>query len=144
MFDKYFENYQTDDTWESKGRTITEADLVMFSGLSGDWFPLHSDKEYAKETQFKQRIAHGMLVLSITTGLLKLEPNIVAAFYGMERVRFTKPTFIGDTIHVHGKVIDLQEKGSSQGIVTVLTEVKKQTNETVVIFEMKMLVNRRG
>lgn len=143
MFNKYFNDYQLGGTWESRGRTITETDLVMFSALSGDWYPLHTDVEYAKETHFKQRIAHGMLILSVTTGLLHFEPGIVVAFYGMDKVRFTNPTFIGDTIHLRGKVIDVQEKGTKQGVVTVLQEVKKQTNETVAVFEMKILCNKR-
>ncbi|MDI2588384.1 MaoC/PaaZ C-terminal domain-containing protein [Psychrobacillus sp. NEAU-3TGS] len=143
MFDKYFEKYQLGDVWESKGRTITESDIVMFSALSGDWFPLHTNIEYAKETQYKQRIAHGMLVLSITTGLVHFEPGVVVAFYGMDKVRFTAPTFIGDTIHLTGKVIDLKSKGSNQGVVTVLQEVRKQTDEIVAVFEMKLLVNQK-
>jgi len=143
MFNKYFEDYKLEDTWNSKGRTITEADIVMFSALSGDWFPLHTNIEYAKETQYKERIAHGMLVLSVTTGLVQFEPGIVVAFYGMDKVRFTNPTFIGDTIHLSGKVIDLQSKGPNQGVVTVLQEVKKQTDETVAVFEMKLLVNKK-
>lgn len=143
MFDKYFEDYQLGDVWESKGRTITESDIVMFSALSGDWFPLHTNIEYAKETQYKQRIAHGMLVLSITTGLVHFEPGVVVAFYGMDKVRFTAPTFIGDTIHLTGKVIDLKSKESNQGVVTVLQEVRKQTDEIVAVFEMKLLVNQK-
>ncbi|MFJ8065292.1 MaoC/PaaZ C-terminal domain-containing protein [Psychrobacillus sp. NPDC096426] len=143
MFNKYFEDYKLEDTWSSKGRTITEADIVMFSALSGDWFPLHTNIEYAKETQYKERIAHGMLVLSITTGLVQFEPGIVVAFYGMDKVRFTNPTFIGDTIQLSGKVIDLKSKGQNQGVVTVLQEVKKQTDETVAVFEMKLLVNKK-
>ncbi|GGA46747.1 MaoC/PaaZ C-terminal domain-containing protein [Psychrobacillus lasiicapitis] len=143
MFDKYFEDYQLGDVWESKGRTITEADIVMFSALSGDWFPLHTNIEYAKETQYKQRIAHGMLVLSITTGLVHFEPGVVVAFYGMDNVRFTAPTFIGDTINLTGKVIDLKSKGPNQGVLTVLQEVRKQTDEIVAVFEMKLLVNQK-
>lgn len=143
MFDKYFEEYKLGDIWESKGRTITEADIVMFSALSGDWFPLHTNIEYAKETQYKERIAHGMLVLSITTGLVHFEPGVVVAFYGMDKVRFTNPTFIGDTIHLNGKVIDLKSKGPDQGVVTVLQEVRKQTDEIVAVFEMKLLVNKK-
>ncbi|MDP1421963.1 MaoC/PaaZ C-terminal domain-containing protein [Peribacillus simplex] len=140
MFNKYFHQYEIGETWVSKGRTITEADLVMFSAFSGDWFPLHTDKEYAANTQFKQRIAHGMLILSAATGLFQFEPGIVVAFYGLEKVRFTNPTFIGDTIHVELKVIDLFEKGY-QGVVTVIQEIKKQNGETVVIANMKIMVN---
>ena len=143
MFNKYFENYQIGETWISKARTITETDLVMFSAFSGDWFPLHTDKEYAANTQFKQRIAHGMLVLSVSTGLLVFEPGIIVAFYGMENVRFKKPTFIGDTIHLEVKVIDIKDKDINTGIITTYVEIKKQTGETVVVDEMKLLVNKK-
>ncbi|MFB5284121.1 MaoC/PaaZ C-terminal domain-containing protein [Peribacillus sp. Hz7] len=144
MFNKYFEHYNIGETWQSKGRTITESDLVMFSAFSGDWYSLHSDAEYAKGTQFEQRIAHGMAILSITTGLVAFEPGIVVAFYGMDKVRFTNPTFIGDTIHLNAKVIDLKDRSQSQGLVTVLQEVKKQTGETVAVFDMKILMNKKS
>ncbi|USK72166.1 MaoC/PaaZ C-terminal domain-containing protein [Peribacillus asahii] len=144
MFNKYFEDYSIGETWQSKGRTITESDLVMFSAFSGDWYSLHSDAEYAKGTQFEQRIAHGMAILSITTGLVTFEPGIVVAFYGMDKVRFTNPTFIGDTIHLNAKVIDLKDRSQSQGLVTVLQEVKKQTGETVAAFDMKILMNKKS
>ena len=143
MFNRYYEQYEIGEKWTSRGRTITEADLVMFSAFSGDWYPLHTDIEYAANTPFQQRIAHGMLVLSVATGLIQFEPDIISAFYGMERVRFTNPTFIGDTLHVELKVIDLLERNSRGGIVTVIQEVKKQTGETVTIAEMKLLVNRK-
>lgn len=143
MFNKYFENYQIGETWFSKARTITETDVVMFAGLSGDWYPLHTDKEYAANTQFKQRIAHGMLILSVSTGLLQFEPGAIVAFYGMENVRFKKPTFIGDTIHLEVKIIDSKEKDLNTGIITAQVEIKKQTGETVVVDEMKLLVNKK-
>lgn len=142
MFAKFLEQYELGETWVSKGRTITEADLVMFSAFSGDWYPLHTDKEYAAKTPFQQRIAHGMLVLSVATGLLQFEPGVVVAFYGMERVRFTHPTFIGDTIHLEVKVTDILEKENDRGVVSVLLEIKKQTGETVVVATMKVMVNK--
>lgn len=142
MFSKYFEEYKAGDTWISKGRTITESDLVMFSAFSGDWFPLHTDKEYAANTMFQQRIAHGMSVLSIATGLLELVPDVVVAFYGMDHVRFTNPIFIGDTIHLEGKVLDLRGKDDSRGIIFTQVEIKKQTGETVVVAILEMMVNK--
>lgn len=142
MFTKYLEQYQVGETWVSKGRTITEADLVMFSAFSGDWYPLHTDKEFAAKTPFKQRIAHGMLVLSAATGLFLFEPDVVVAFYGMEQVRFTNPTFIGDTIHLEVKVKDIQEKDNGRGVITALQEIKKQTGETVAVAVMKLMVNK--
>ncbi|WP_044748201.1 MaoC/PaaZ C-terminal domain-containing protein [Bacillus alveayuensis] len=143
MFNKYFNDYEVGETWRSKGRTITEADIVNFASLSGDWYPLHTDKEYAKQTPFKQRIAHGMLVLSAASGLLLFEPGVVVAFYGIENLRFVKPTFIGDTIHVEMTVTELEDKGNGTGVVSARQEVKKQTGETVVISIMKILLNKQ-
>lgn len=142
MFNKYYNDYQIGEIWSSKGRTITEADLVNFASLSGDWFPLHTNIEYAKQTPFKHRIAHGMLVLSIVTGLLELKPGIVVAFYGMDKVRFTKPTFIHDTISLQMKVTDKKEKSDDAGVITAELQVKKQTGETVIAGSMSMLMKK--
>lgn len=81
MFEKYFNELNIGERWVSRGRTITEADLVLFSAFSGDWYPLHTDKEWAAQTSFGQRIAHGMLVLSVAMGLLDMVPGpkVIAA-----------------------------------------------------------------
>lgn len=89
MFSKFLESYEVGETWKSRGRTITETDIILFAGLTGDWHPVHTDKEFAKETMFKQRIAHGALILSISTGLVEMNPKAVAAFYGIDQLRFT-------------------------------------------------------
>ncbi|PTX61868.1 acyl dehydratase [Melghirimyces profundicolus] len=143
MFKKYFDDYEIGERWHSKGRTVTEADIVNFAGFSGDWYSLHTDVEYAKTTPFKQRIAHGMLVLSAASGLQIFEPGIVVAFYGMDQVRFTNPTFIGDTIHVEMTVEEMQDKGNGTGVLTAKQEVKKQTGETVITGTIKVLLNKR-
>ncbi|PWI58697.1 MaoC/PaaZ C-terminal domain-containing protein [Sulfoacidibacillus thermotolerans] len=142
MFYKPYGEYTIGDTWTSFGRTITESDVVSFAGLSGDFFSLHMDEEYARTTQFGRRIAHGMLVLSISTGLLHFEPGVIAAFYGIDHLRFTTPTFIGDTIHVEETVIDVQDRGERQGVVTTKHNILKQTGETVIRAEFKLLLNR--
>lgn len=144
MLNKPFEQFTVGETWTSHGRTITESDIVNFSGISGDFFPLHTDSEYAKKTIFKQRIAHGMLILSIGTGLLELCPETVVAFYGIDRLRFIKPVFIGDTIHLELTVTELQDKGNGTGVVTFQQEIKKQTGETAVLAEYKFLLNKKG
>lgn len=141
--DKYFEEYDIGERYVSRGRTITEADLVNFSAISGDWYPLHTDVEYVKSTPFKQRIAHGMLVLSVGTGLCHLQPGYLIAFYGMDRVRFVNPTFIGDTIHVESEVIEKIDKGDRGGVVTFQYEIKKQTGEVVVSAVKKILVAKK-
>ncbi|MDR7319133.1 MaoC/PaaZ C-terminal domain-containing protein [Brevibacillus nitrificans] len=142
MFTKYLDHYEVGETWVSRGRTITEADIVHFAGLSGDWFPLHTDKEYAAKTPFQERIAHGLLVLSVASGLYQFGVGIVIALYGMENVRFTNPTFIGDTIHLENKVLSVEEKPGDRGVVTVLQEIKKQTGELVCTCTLKIMVKK--
>src|SRR5258708_3833025 len=103
---RYFEDLQKGEIHTSRGRTITETDIVNFAGLSGDFVQFHIDAEFAKSTVFGQRIAHGALIFSISTGLvaqMSLLEDTLIAFYGIEKLRFTKPVFIGDTIHVTKK-----------------------------------------
>ncbi|OEH91834.1 MaoC/PaaZ C-terminal domain-containing protein [Bacillus solimangrovi] len=141
MFTKFFNEFQVGDCWASNGRTVTETDLVMFSALSGDWYPLHTDIEYAKSTPFKQRIAHGMLILSISTGLIEMEKGVVAAFYGIERLRFLKPTFINDTVSVKLEVVDLKEKENA-GVITAKQSIFNQHGDVVIEGVLKILVNK--
>lgn len=143
LFNKKFEQFTVGDTWKSRGRTITEADLVMFSAFSGDWYPLHTDKEYAeKNTPFKQRIAHGMLVLSAATGLQIMEPDIIVAFYGIEKLRFVTPTFINDTIYVEIEVLELEDKENGTGVVTARQNVVKHTGELATTGILKILIKK--
>jgi len=142
VIDRPFDSYQIGESFTSRARTITESDLVLFSAITGDWYPLHTDVEYAKKTPFGQRIAHGMLVLSVASGLSRLEPGWLVAFYGMDEVRFLNPTFIGDTIHVEAEVIDKQDKGSVGGILTFQLKIRKQTGEIVASGKVKLLVSK--
>lgn len=143
MLDKYYDEQEVGERWQSRGRTITEADLVLFAAVSGDWYPLHTDKEWAAQTQFGQRIAHGLLVLSAASGLWHLRPGTVAAFYGIDRLRFVRPTFIGDTIRVETEVLAKEDKNANQGVVTFQHNVVNQRGETVLVSTIKFLVNRR-
>lgn len=142
MYDKYFEQFEIGETWKSRGRTITETDLVMFSGLTGDYYPLHTDIEYAKQTPFGQRIAHGMLVLSFATGLTKMDPDIIVANYGIDKLRFIKPVFIHDTIHIEIEVINLEDKGNGTGVVTARQKTVKQTGEECIVGISKGLIKK--
>ena len=101
MFEKkYFEWVEINSIRETIGRTITETDIVIHAGQTGDFFPHHMDAEWCKTQPFKQRIAHGTLIFSIAVGLTASVINEVAMTYGYERLRFLKPVFIGDTIKV--------------------------------------------
>lgn len=143
MFNRYYDDFQVGDTYVTKGRTITEADIVNFCYLSGDWNPLHSDAEFCKEQPFKQRIAHGMLVLSAAGGLVPMAEGTVAAFYGMEKVRFVHPTFAGDTIRVHLRVTEKVDKGPG-GVIAHEFVVRNQRGEDAIVALFKALMNRRS
>ena len=143
----YFEDFALDSVSTSRGRTVTETDIVNFAGLSGDFVELHVNEAYAAQGPFGKRIAHGALVFSISTGLsvqLNQIHDTVIAFYGIDKLRFTQPVFIGDTIHVVRKVIDKKQKGPDRGVVTFETTVLNQNNETVIIYYDKLLVKARA
>ena len=143
----YFEDFVIDSVSTSRSRTITEADIVNFAGLSGDFVELHMSETYAAQGPFGKRIAHGALIFSISTGLtiqLGQITNTVIAFYGVDKLRFTKPVFIGDTIHVARKVISKEPKGEGRGVVTFETNVLNQHGDTVVIYYDKLLLKARG
>lgn len=140
---KYFEDYQVGDRIITRERTITEADIVFFASLTGDWYPLHTSTEYARKTQFGERIAHGMLVLSIASGLVSpehLSDMAFIAFYGMEHVRFTAPTRIGDTLHVELEVIEKQDKNDHTGVVSWRERVVNQHKEDAAVCTMSFLL----
>lgn len=142
----YFEDFEIGHISRSRTRTITEADVVNFAGLSGDFVELHTSEEFAKSGPFGRRIAHGLLVLSVSSGLMVQmgqTTDTVIAFYGIDRLRFIRPTFIGDTVHVEKKVLDRQEKEKG-GVVTFETTVLNQNNEPVIVYIDKLMVKRRN
>ncbi|HEY7912158.1 MAG TPA: MaoC/PaaZ C-terminal domain-containing protein [Blastocatellia bacterium] len=144
---KYYEDFEIGEESRTAGRTITEADIVNFAALTGDWNEIHTNKEYAERGPFKQRIAHGALVFSVATGLsvrLGQTGDTVIAFYGLDRLRFVKPTFIGDTVWVRQKVEGKSERDEKSGIVTFLNEVFNQREEVVISYVAKVLLRRRG
>jgi len=141
---KFFEDFVIGEKITTRGRTITEADIVNFAAFSGDWYPLHVDVEFAKQTPFGERIAHGLLVLSATSGLMPLMDMAIQAFYGMDRVRFTAPTKIGDTLHVEMEVLEKKDKGELGGVVTMQSNVKNQRGEDAAVSIMKVLMKKKG
>ncbi|MEM2726724.1 MAG: MaoC/PaaZ C-terminal domain-containing protein [Archaeoglobaceae archaeon] len=134
----YFEDIKVGDAIESISRTIVESDLWTFAYLTGDFFPLHTDSEFAKKTIFKDRIAQGMLILSIALGmvdqvLLSLyNVNSVIAFFGINEVKFLKPVFIGDTIRAKAEVVNKEDFNKFSGVVTYRLDVKNQKDEIVL------------
>src|SRR6202041_307486 len=103
----YFDDVHVGQQWVSLGRTITEADIVNFAGLSGDFNPIHIDHHFAQTTPFRRPIAHGLLVFSVGSGLgLYAPPMRTLAILSIRDWLFRDPVFPGDTIHVLSKVLD--------------------------------------
>jgi acyl dehydratase len=142
----YFEEFSVGMEHVTRGRTITEADVMAFAGISGDFTELHTNEEYAKNTPYGQRIAHGLLTLSISSGLttrMNLITDTVMAFYGIDKLRFVKPVFLGDTITVKKIVVDTLAKGSVMGVVTFDTTVVNQRGETVLVYRDKLAIKQK-
>jgi len=142
----YFEDFTVGTEHVTCGRTITEADVMTFAGLSGDFTELHTNEEYARNGPFGRRIAHGLLTLSISSGLtvrMNLITDTVVAFYGIDKLRFVKPVFLGDTIKVKKTVVDALAKSSVMGVVTFETTVVNQRGETVLVYRDKLAIKKR-
>jgi len=110
-----FDTVDVGDSFTTSGRTITEADVVNFAGVSGDFNHLHTNAERMADSGYGERIAHGALVFSVVTGLLwqardEAEKRHMVAFYGIDRLRFIKPVFLGETIHVEAEIVDTERR----------------------------------
>lgn len=143
---RYFEEIEVGEEYLSPGRTVTEADIVIFAGLSGDYNVLHTDAEFMKSSIFGERIAHGLLGLAIQSGLLTraMRPYATLAFLGL-RWKFKGPIKIGDTIKVRARVISKKETSKpDRGIVTLERQVINQKGEVVQEGETDLTVARRG
>lgn len=145
----YWEDLPTGTVFDTPARSITEADVVGFASLTGDFNRLHVDVEFAKSSLFGQRLAHGMLVASVSVGLATrtlvhqlIENTAVAVVEN--KLQFLKPTFIGDTVHVRIEVIETRPTRNPQRGVTVFRRSTiNQRNETVIESTVTYLINRR-
>ena len=147
-FRKYFDELEIGETLITHRRTVTESDVVSFAGISGDFFYAHMDDIAAKESIFEKRVAHGYFVLSAAAGLfVDPAPGPVLANYGLESLRFTKPVYIGDTIHAKltckQKTAKEDREGQvPQGVVAWDVEVRNQNDELCATYTILTLVKR--
>ncbi len=142
--DRFIEDYEIGEERTTTGRTITEADIVLHAGQTGDFYPHHMDAEWCATQPFKQRIAHGTLVFSVAIGMAANVINPRSMSYGYDRLRFIKPTFIGDTIRVRTTIADKRDyKRPEHGILVEKVDVFKQGGELVLTCEHLHLVERR-
>jgi acyl dehydratase len=118
-------------SFRSRGRTITEADVVAFSSLTGDWHPQHTDATWAADSAFGERIAHGMLIVSFAVGLVDFDPERVVALRRLRDVVFKRPVRLGDTIHVEGSVADSRPIDEETTLLTWSWRIVNQDDDLV-------------
>lgn len=146
----HFEDCQIGEKAVSQGRTVTESDIVSYAALTGDWNPIHCDAQFMSQHPAGERIAHGLLVLSISSGLLyrmvgyELLPINNIIFSGLEQVRFVGPTKIGDTLTMHGEIVETKDLNDSTGIVIVRIRMLNQHDELVMTARAKFAVPKRA
>jgi acyl dehydratase len=144
--ERYFEDYEIGAARATTGRTITEADIVLHAGQTGDFFPHHMDAAWCATQDFGQRIAHGTLIFSVAIGMTASVINPHAMSYGYDRLRFVQPVFIGDTIRVRAEITALRDhpKRASHGVAVETVTVTNQRGDTVLVCEHLYLVKRRA
>ncbi len=143
----YIDEFEVGQKVTTVGRTVTEADVVTFAGLSGDYNQIHTDAEYSKAAPFGRRVAHGLLGLSIASGLAVqtgIMEGTVLAFREIADLKFIKPIFIGDTIHVVMEVTETKPmRRVGGGLVVIELDVRNQAEETVMKGTWKVLIAAR-
>ncbi len=142
----YFDDVEAGQRWESLGRTITEADIVNFAGLSGDFNPIHLDHEFARSTPFRRPIAQGLLVFSVGSGLgLYSPPMRTLAIMAIREWHFKEPIFVGDTIRVRSTVLEKEPRGRGRrGVITWGRQIVNQEGKVVQEGVTRTLVEGRG
>jgi acyl dehydratase len=141
---RFWEEIEVGEQYESPGRTVTEADIVLFAGLSGDYNVLHTDAEFMKTSIFGERIAHGLLGLAIQSGLLaRAMPPYATIGFGSLRWKFKAPIKIGDTIRVRARVVSKKETKPDRGLVVLERTVLNQRDEVVQEGATDLVVERR-
>jgi acyl dehydratase len=146
IHEQFFEDYEIGFTRHSFGRTVTETDIVAHAGQTGDFFPHHMDAEWCAAQDFKRRIAHGTLILSVGIGMTANTINPRSMSYGYDWVRFIRPVFIADTITVTATIAEKRDdpKRKTHGIVVEAVDIANQRGETVLACEHLYLVERKA
>ncbi len=144
--DRWLEDYAIGERRVSSGRTITEADIVLHAGQTGDFFPHHMDAQWCATQPFGQRIAHGTLIVSVAVGMTAVDINPQAMSYGYDKIRFIKPVFINDTITVTAEITEISEhrkRPGQLGYVHELVSVTNQHGDVVMVLTHLYLTNKR-
>ncbi|WP_460798861.1 MaoC family dehydratase [Microbacterium sp. GXF0217] len=144
--DRYLEDYDLGEVRRTLGRTITETDVVLHAGQTGDFFPHHMDENWcAGEAGLGGRIAHGTLIIAIAVGMTAGDVNPQAMSYGYDRIRFVKPVFLGDTITVEAEIVAAADhpRRPELGRVDEQVTVRNQHGDVVLSLVHLYVVNKR-
>ena len=143
----YFEEFETGAKYVSQGRTVTEADVVAFAGVSGDFNPLHTDARFAAGTPFGERIAHGMLTVAMSTGM----SNWTGIFAGTtialleQNIKYTGAVKIGDTVHLEMEVTEKKETSKpDRGIINIAARMLNDGEQVVVDMKWTLMMKRKA
>jgi len=142
---RFFEEFTVGEKLTTPARTVTETDIVNYCCLSGDFNPIHTDDEFAKKTQFQSRIAPGPLIVAMSSGLRgRLGINDGAILLGIDKLRFSSPVKVGDTIHLELTATSKKETSKvERGILTLNTVVLNQRQDVVSTYETTLMVKRK-
>lgn len=145
---KYGDDFRVGDLFETAAITLTEAHIVTWAGLTGDFYPLHMDREYAAKTQFGERLVHGPLIFGLAVGLVSLAGiggDAAIAWLGVDDLQMLKPVKLGDTVRVIVEVSAQQPTSNPRkGVQVWRYTVRNQRDEDVMAFDYKMMFHMRG
>ncbi len=139
IFSAPFPALEAGTRFETRGRTVTEADVVGFATLSGDFHPQHTDADWSAAGPFGERVAHGMLVLAYAAGLVPFDPERVVALRRIRDAVFKRPVRLGDTIRVHGRLAEVKPVDERVGLVAVALDVRGAGGKTVMRATVEVL-----
>jgi 3-hydroxybutyryl-CoA dehydratase len=137
-----FEQLSVGERFDSGERTVRDTDVIVFSALTGDWHPQHCDPEWAAASPFGERIAHGMLVLSLAVGLVPLDPERVLALRRVGDVVFKRPVRLNETISVSGEITSLRPIDDGSGLVELTWQIRNQDRQLVARANVQVLWRR--
>ena len=144
--ERWWQDHEVGERRQTVGRTVTEADVVVHAGQTGDFFPHHMDAEWCATQPFGRRIAHGTLVVSMAVGMTAGDINPQAMSYGYDRIRFVRPVFLDDTITVSAEIVamaDHKREPERRGTLDELVTVTNQHGQTVLVLTHLYVVNKR-
>jgi 3-hydroxybutyryl-CoA dehydratase len=142
LFERDFDSLAPGERFTTEGRTVGEADIAAFAALTGDVHPQHVDADWAAESRFGERIAHGLLVLSFAAGSMPFDPDRVVALRRVGDAVFKQPVRIGDTVHVEGELVGTRPIDDSTGLVECRWRVVNQHGRLVLLASVELVWRR--